>query len=68
MSVPTTTQAAPTAPNTPYSIGAIEGAVVAFIGAFASALALAGDTVPHAAEIGAVAAAGFLGYHAYQSS
>ena len=63
MAVPTTTSA-----PTPYSIGAIEGAVVAFVGSFASALTLVGVSLQGASEIGLISAAAYLGYHAYQSS
>lgn len=63
MAVPT-----PGSNPSPISLGALEYAAVAFLGAFAGALAVVGDSVPHAAEIGGVAAAAALGYHAYQSS
>ena len=55
-------------PTPPYSIGAIEGAAVAFVGAFASALTLVGATLTGSAEVGLVSAALYLGYHAYQAS
>ena len=60
--------AVPSTPTPPYSIGAIEGAVVAFIGSLAGALGLAGATLTGSLEVGLVAAAAYLGYHAYQSS
>ena len=56
------------APTTPYTIGALEGAAVAVLGAFAAAYAVAGSTVTGAALAGAGAFAAFLGYHAYQNS
>jgi hypothetical protein len=55
-------------PSPPYSISALEGAVVAFIGAFAGALTLVGSSLTGSAEVGLVSAAAYLGYHAYQSS
>lgn len=55
-------------PTGGYSLGALEAAGVSFLGAFAGALALVGETVEHAALIGVIAAAASLGYHAYQSS
>jgi hypothetical protein len=55
-------------PTQPYTLGALEAAGVSFLGAFASALALTGDTLAHSAEIGLVAAAVSLGYVAYQNS
>jgi len=55
-------------PTPPYSIGAIEGAVVAFVGAFAGALALVGATTFGSIEVGLVSAAAYPGYHAYQNS
>lgn len=55
-------------PTPPYSIGSVEGAVVAFIGAFAGAFAVAGASLTGSALTGVIAAAAFLGYHAYQSS
>ena len=63
MAVPTPTPASP-----PYSITALEGAVVAFLGSFASSLLIVSNTLSQSAEIGVVAAAAYLGYHAYQSS
>lgn len=63
-------------PSPPYSIGALEGALVAFLGAFFStlagvAIAVTGIGVP-ALEAAAIAGGGsfaiFLGYHQYQSS
>jgi len=53
---------------TPYTIGAIEGAVVAFVGSFAGALLVAGATLTGSLEAAIIPALGFLGYHAYQSS
>ena len=55
-------------PNPPYSIGALEGAGIAFLGAFAGAYAIAGGTVIASALAGVGAFAAYLGYHAYQSS
>lgn len=55
-------------PSPPYSVSALEGAGVSFLGAFASALLLAGSTLAGSAEVGIVTAAAYLGYHAYQSS
>ena len=55
-------------PPTPYSLGAVEAAGVSFLGAFAGALLVAGTTLTGAAEVGVIAAAAALGYHAYQSS
>jgi hypothetical protein len=52
----------------PVTLGALEAAGIAFIGAFAGAALVAGTTLVGAAEVGAVAAAVTLGYHAYQSS
>jgi hypothetical protein len=55
-------------PTPPYSISAIEGAVVAFFGAFAGAFGVASASLTGSLLTGVVAAAAFLGYHAYQSS
>jgi hypothetical protein len=62
MAVPTPTS------TTPYSIGALEGAAVSFLGAFAGAFTLAGATLTGSILTGAVAFAAYLGYHAYQNS
>jgi hypothetical protein len=42
--------------------------VVSFVGAFAGALGLAGASLTGSLEVGLVAAAAYLGYHAYQTS
>jgi hypothetical protein len=63
MAVPST----PT-PSPPYSIGALEGGAVAFLGAFAGSFALAGGSIEGSLFAGLGAFAAYLGYHAYQSS
>jgi hypothetical protein len=55
-------------PTPPYTLGALEGGVVAFLGAFAGAFGVAGASLTGSLLTGVVAAAVFLGYHAYQSS
>jgi hypothetical protein len=55
-------------PTPPYSIGALEGAAVAFLGGFAGAFALGGGTLTGSLFAGIGAFAAYLGYHAYQSS
>ena len=61
--------------NPPYTIGALEGALVAFLGAFFSSLVGAGvilglglPALETALVAGGGAFATFLGYHSYQSS
>jgi hypothetical protein len=63
-------------PTPPYSIGALEGASVAFLGAFAGGLGgtayatqgFSTVTVIGGLLSGVVAFAAYLGYHSYQNS
>lgn len=61
-------QPPPPPPQPPYSIGSIEGAVVAFLGSFVGAITLIGATLTGSLEVGAISALAYLGYHAYQNS
>lgn len=63
-------------PSPPFSIGALEGAAVSFLGGFAGSLAssatigggFSGTALEGGIITGIVAFAAYLGYHSYQSS
>ena len=55
-------------PASPVTLSALESAGVAFLGAFAGALTVIGASLTGSLEVGVIAAAAALGYHAYQAS
>jgi len=55
-------------PPAPLTFGAIEAAGISFLGAFVGALAIVGSSLVGSVEVGVIAAAATLGYHAYQAS